>query len=115
MRMRHTAKTDSLMSGDRRQVTHSLSGHYRQRIKDAVASGIPDLRSESDVVQDAIWLWFHEYDLLIEKGLIPNGSTPRAGTRKTGHPVHADPEDVEQAPQRVEVGSPAQASESRAG
>lgn len=99
MRMRHTSRTDPLMEGERKQVSVRISGHYRDRMKEVVQSRrVPDIRSESDIQQDALWLWFHEYDLMTEKD---NGS----GAREARHRVGAATQESEDA-QGLEVGSP---------
>jgi hypothetical protein len=87
------------MQEDRKQLSYRLDGYHRQRIKDVVNT-MPDIRSESDVMQDAIWLWFHEYDLMIEKGLLPDAARTRAPRDQVGGTPEADsPEE-----QGVEVG-----------
>ncbi len=103
-RMRHTSRTDSAMDSDRRQVSVRLDGDHRARMKDVVEGGmVPDIRTESDIMQDAIWLWFHEYDLMVERGLLQDGKNTPA--RKARDRVGPEATDAEEA-QGVEVGSP---------
>lgn len=102
MRSRHTSRTDPSLDGDRKQVSFRLNQIYRDRIDDVLDSReLPDVRSVSDVMQDALWLWFHEYDLLREKGMINgrSGSQPvRTPASEAGHPLggtaEAHPEEV---------------------
>ena len=80
MRMRHTSRTDPSLDGDRRQVSFRLNADYRQRMADVAESHlIPDIHTVADIMQDAMWLWFHEYDLMVEKGLF-NGVERRTGS-----------------------------------
>lgn len=104
MRMRHIAKTDPLMDGDRKQVSFRLSGHFRQRIKEVRAENLPDLHSESDIMQDMVWLWFHEYDLMAKKGLVNANRSGRTGESRDR--VHGGPSDQAPEQQVVEVGVP---------
>lgn len=54
MRPRHTFRTDGRMEGDRKQISVRLSGFYRQRIKEVTGDdGLPDIHSESDLIQDS--------------------------------------------------------------
>ena len=65
------------MVDDRKPITVRLSAFYRTRIKEVIAGeGLPDVHSESDLIQDALWLWFHEHDLTVEQGLM-NGKGAR--------------------------------------
>ena len=99
MRMRHTSRTDPQMGGDRKQVSFRLDADHRERMKEVVKHHFPDLHNESDIMQDAVWLWFHEYDLMTGS---ENGSRSRA--KEAGNRVDAGPGDGVQEAAGVEVG-----------
>ena len=66
MRMRHTSRTDDAMSGDRSPVNVRVSEFYRDRMGDVVASRqVPDIRSVSDIIQDAIYMAYSVLFLII--------------------------------------------------
>ena len=83
MRLRHTSRTDPAMASNRRQVSFRLDEDHRKMV-DAVVEGneIPDIRSISDLMQDAVWLWFYEDERLNGGG--GNG-------RGSGSDLRADP------------------------
>ena len=63
MRLRHTFRTDPELAGDREQTPFRLSKLYRGKVDEVVKAGeIPDIRSRSDLFQDAVWLWFYEHE-----------------------------------------------------
>lgn len=107
MRLRHTSRTDPEMEGDRSQVSFRLNSYYRDRLKDVVDSRqLPDIRTAADVMQDAMWLWFHEYDLMVEKGLIPD-VTRAAATREARDRVGASTAGNQPSQETVAVGETA--------
>src|SRR5271157_4280115 len=111
--MRHTSRTDPEMDGDRSQISVRLNRFYRERLREVAEDHhVPDVHTIADIVQDAIWLWFHEYDLDVEKGRMPNarGGTGR-GARKARPPMGAGADDPVRETQGVEVGSPAAAGQ----
>jgi hypothetical protein len=67
------------MEAERRQVSYRLSRHYRERITDVIEdNSVPDIRSMSALMEDALWLWFHEYDLIRSKN---DGARTGVGVR----------------------------------
>ncbi len=98
MRLRHTSRTDPAMSEGRRQVSFRLDQQSRERFADIIADRkIPDIRSISDILQDASWLWLYEYDKEIENGR--GARTPgNAGDSVGGRP------EGDQEAQRVALG-----------
>jgi hypothetical protein len=106
MRMRHTSRTDPQMKDGRKQVSYRLSSHYRDRIKDSVAklkgTGVY-IENESDIMQDAIWLWYYELDKIEGNG---NGGS-RSRAKEAGNRVDAGSGDGVQEAAQVEVGDPA--------
>jgi hypothetical protein len=111
MRPRHTFRTDDKMDGDRRQTSVRLSGFYRERMKEVLADGgLSEIHSESDLIQDAVWLWFHEYDWSVEQGVIQDGKGARSPDDRVGTTPERFP-----ASEELEVGSSAEAGESFSG
>lgn len=107
MRMRHTSRTDpQMMKGDRKQVSFRLDEEHRTRMKEILALHHPDLHTASDIMEDAVWLWFKEYDM--SPGGLPERENGRDGTRngakEAGHIVRAPSTAGEAEVERVEVG-----------
>jgi hypothetical protein len=89
------------MGGGRKQVSYRLDEYHRDRMKEVVRRHLPDLHTESDIMQDAVWLWFYEFDKTEGNG---------NGTAEAGHRVHAaSAQDLQQA-DGVAVGDVASAS-----
>jgi hypothetical protein len=98
------------MVDDRRQVSFRLSAYYRGRMKEVVAEHNPDIHNESDLMQDALWLWFHEYDLMRSKNGVAKPDRNPAGAARDQ--VDAGAARKSEEVPGVEVGDPSEPGQS---
>ena len=106
MRQRHTSRTDlEDMGGTKVPVTFRLGVEARDRLLAASQRRMPDIANISDALQDAVWLWLHEDELI-------NGKQDRPSS---GGGVGTPPHKSEEGSGTVEVGESFGSSEGSTG